>query len=41
MGSLTSAAKAVFENKPFIAAVNRCATNNQVQLRLFPQPAKT
>jgi hypothetical protein len=28
------------ENKPVIEAVNRCATQNQVQHRLFPQPAK-
>jgi hypothetical protein len=35
-----SAAKAVAENKPVIAAVNRCATQNQVQPRLFPQAVK-
>src|SRR5450759_3740341 len=39
--SLTAAAKADSGNKPSIAAVNRCATQNQVQHRLFPQPAKT
>jgi hypothetical protein len=33
--------KAVDENKPVIAAVNRCATQNQVQRRLFPQPVKS
>jgi hypothetical protein len=38
--SLTSAAKADSENKPSIAAVNRCATQNQVQHRLFPQAVK-
>jgi hypothetical protein len=32
-----SAAKADAANKPFIAAVNRCATQNQAQYRLFPQ----
>jgi hypothetical protein len=36
--SRTSAAKAGSEDKPVIAAVNRCATQNQVQHRLFPQP---
>src|ERR1039458_10273749 len=35
-----SAAKADAANKPFIAAVNRCATQNQAQYRLFPQTAK-
>jgi len=35
-----SAAKAVDESKPVIAAVNRCANQNQVQERLFPQPLK-
>ena len=38
--SLTSAAKAAGENKTAIAALKRCATQNQVQHRLFPQPAK-
>jgi hypothetical protein len=38
--SLTAAAKADSENKPVIAAVNRCATQNQVQRRLLPRPAK-
>jgi hypothetical protein len=33
--SLTSAAKADTENKPIIAAVNRCATQNQVHHLLF------
>jgi hypothetical protein len=43
---LTSAAKAEFEDKAVIAAVNRCATQNQVQhqnqvqYRSFPQPLK-
>jgi hypothetical protein len=37
---LTSAAKAAGENKPDIAALKRCATQNQVQHRLFPQPEK-
>jgi hypothetical protein len=37
---VTSAAKAVDENKPVIAAVNRCAAQNQVQHRFFPQPVK-
>jgi hypothetical protein len=31
-----SAAKGIV-NKVFIAAVNRCATQKQVQLRVFPQ----
>jgi hypothetical protein len=35
--SRTSAAKAGSENKPVIAAVNHCATQNQVQHRLFSQ----
>jgi len=34
---LTAAAEAVTENRLFIAAVNRCATQNQVPHRLFPQ----
>jgi len=38
---MTSGAKAVDENKAVIAAVNRCATQNQVRGRLFPQPAKS
>src|SRR5271169_1669881 len=45
--SLTSAAKADSEGTPAIAAVNRCATQNQkcsiknqVQRRLFPQPVR-
>jgi hypothetical protein len=37
---LTAAAKAGAENKPVIAALKRCATQNQVQYRVFPQPAK-
>ena len=32
---MTSAAEAVDENKPDIAAVNRCATRDQVQHRVF------
>jgi hypothetical protein len=32
---LASAAKAGTEQKPVIAPVNRCATQNQVQKRLF------
>jgi hypothetical protein len=35
--SLTSAAKAAAESRRVIAAVNRCATQNQVQGQLFPQ----
>jgi len=35
--SLTAAAKAGAENKPVIAALKRCATQNQVQCRVFPQ----
>src|SRR5208282_3887139 len=38
--SPTSAAKADFENTAFIAAVNRCATQNQVQHRVSPQAVK-
>jgi hypothetical protein len=38
--TVTSAAKAGAENKPVIAAVNRCATQNQVQHRVFPQPVR-
>jgi hypothetical protein len=34
---VTSAAKAVDENKPVVAAVNRCATQKQLQQRVFPQ----
>jgi hypothetical protein len=37
---LTSAAKAGPENRSLIAAVNRCATQNQEQQQLFPQPVK-
>jgi hypothetical protein len=37
---LTSAAKAAGENKPITAALKRCATQNQVQRRLFPQPVR-
>jgi hypothetical protein len=36
--ALTSAAKAYAENKLVIAAINRCATQNQVHNRVFPQP---
>src|SRR5208282_4184342 len=39
--SLTSAAKADTENTAAIAAVNRCATQNQVQHRVFLQAVKT
>jgi hypothetical protein len=35
-----SAAEADIENKTVIAAVNRCATQNQDQSRVFPQPVK-
>jgi hypothetical protein len=35
-----SAAKADTENTPVIAAVNRCATQNQVQRRVFLQLVK-
>ena len=38
--SLTSAAEADIGNKRLIAAVNRCATQNQVQQPVCPQPAK-
>jgi hypothetical protein len=38
--SVTAAAKAGAENKPVIAAVNRCATQKQAQTRLFPQAVK-
>ena len=38
--SLTAAAKADTENTAVIAAVNRCATQNQVQHRVFPQAVK-
>ena len=38
--SLTSAAKAAGEDKPVFAGLKRCATQNQVQHRLFSQPAK-
>jgi len=37
---LTSAAEAVTENRLFIAAVNRCVTQNQVPHRVFPQVGK-
>jgi len=32
--------KAAIANKPFIAAVNRCATQNQAQHRVFQQSVK-
>jgi hypothetical protein len=32
--------KAADENEPVIAALKRCATQNQVQRRVFPQPVK-
>ena len=35
--AFTSAAKACVENKPVIAAINRCATQNQVRYRVFPR----
>ena len=38
---VTSAAKAGTENKLVVAAVNRCATQNQVQPLLFPQAVKS
>jgi len=37
--SIPAAAKAVDENKPVIAAVNRCATQKQEQNRFFQQSA--
>src|ERR1035441_10431003 len=37
-GSLTSAAKAGVGNGPVTAALKRCATQNQVLHRVFPQP---
>jgi hypothetical protein len=36
INTLTSAAKAGAENGPVIAAVNRCATQNQMQQQLSP-----
>jgi general secretion pathway protein G len=39
--SLTAAAKAGTENEPAIAALKRCATQNQVQHRVRPQPARS
>jgi hypothetical protein len=38
--SLTSAAEADLKNKPLIAAVNRCATQNQGQGQVHPQAAQ-
>jgi hypothetical protein len=38
--SVTSAAKAGAKNRPLIAAVNRCATQKQMQERVFPQGLK-
>jgi hypothetical protein len=38
--SVTAAAKAGAENKPVIAAVNRCATQKQAQTRLFHASCK-
>jgi hypothetical protein len=38
--SLTSAAEAVVEKRPDIAAVNRCATQKQEQDRVFQQGVK-
>ena len=37
----SSAAEAGTENKLVIAAVNRCATQNQTQNRVFPQSIKS
>ncbi len=37
-GSATSAANAGIENKPIIAALKRCATQNRAFNRVFPQP---
>jgi hypothetical protein len=39
--SLTSAAEAATESRRAIAAVNRCATQNQLQHRFFPRAART
>ena len=39
-GSLTAAAKAGAEKTPVIAALKRCATQNQARDRVFPQPAR-
>jgi hypothetical protein len=39
IGRLGHPPKAGAENKPVIAALKRCATQNQVQYRVFPQPA--
>jgi hypothetical protein len=38
--NFSAASKAAGENKPVIAALERCATQNQVQHRLFPQPVE-
>jgi hypothetical protein len=38
--SATSAAKAGIENKPVIAALKRCATQDRGHNRVFPQPVK-
>jgi hypothetical protein len=40
MGESPSAAKASIQNKAFIAAVNRCATQKQRQNRGFQQTVK-
>jgi len=37
-GRLISAAEAGVEDLPVIAAVNRCATQNQAHRGVFPQP---
>ena len=39
-GRVSSAAEAGVENKSVIAAMNRCAAQNQVQRRVFPQPVE-
>jgi hypothetical protein len=39
-GRVTSVAEANVENRLVVAAVNRCATQNQEQRRVFPQPAR-
>jgi hypothetical protein len=40
-GAVASAAEAVIENRSFIAAVNRCATQKQEQRRVFQQTVKS
>jgi hypothetical protein len=36
---MTSGAETGIQNKPFIAAVNRCATQKQRQIRFFLKPS--